>query len=962
MGGGRRFRGEVGLFYNNGMKTVLRPWHKLATPREEVRGGRSFNPDEFAINLSQVVSGKGPSDYVRPEAFFARTSFTSALVEHAGAVFRRLSGDTKAPPVMTLMTQFGGGKTHTLTALWHLSQAGADAGKYEGVGKLLSTAGLSAASQAAAAVFVGTAWDPRSGSETPWLDIARQLAGDDGVSALGLSAQETPPGTDALQKVFRLAGRPCLILVDEALNYINRHREGAEKFHAFLQNLTVAALGAERTAVMLSLPRSSVELTPWDVEWQGKIERVVRRVAKDLIVTDQGDVADVVRRRLFSDLGEARERGRISRAHAQWCLKNRDALPRERVSHSADKLAVEGLAHDFDLCYPFHPSTLSVFQRKWQGLPQYQQTRGTLAMLAQWVSRAYDAAFRNDGGDSLITLGSAPLEARDFRSVVLGQLGENRLQAALDADLCGANSHASSLDADTRGAQRGIHRRAGAAIFFESSGGQRDKVASLPELRYAVGGPGVETASVDDAVFKLEKRAYYLRRSGESAYKIHFAPTMRKIVNDRRASLDEEERILPRMREVVRKEFEKGPGNAELSFFPMDGAAVADAPRLTLAVLDPRWEWDSDVRRLLSEWTVRRDSSPRLYPGALVWCVKKRGQDLREKAAWSLAWEDVRRDLAQGALGTEISEEDKREIERNCREELEAAREEVWSSYRFAVLADGGEEDGVKHLDLGVGHSSSGRNLRERILAAMRGLGLLNETVGVGYLTRNWPPALLESGEWPLSVLRKSFLDGALTRLPDPDVILRRVLPEYVSDGRFGLAVGKDSEGGYMRVYYGEPVGSEEIEFVGDVFLLTKSRAEALKSPPVAGLSESGRASSSAEGGGLMGGESVLVGDGFSDGGESLLAGEEEGVGLGDESDMKVFRISGDIPPDSWNRVGLKLLSKFRGQRAELLSARASFRVRTKGASSAVLLREWTRALEDLGLSEKIRITPEEDE
>src|SRR3990172_3499791 len=109
----------------------MEPWYKVVTPRKEVREGRSFNPDEFAIHLEQIVAGKAPPDYQKPGQFFDRTCFTRALREHTGMVLRRLAGKTEnAAPVLPLVTQFGGGKTHTLTALYHLARAGKAAAKY----------------------------------------------------------------------------------------------------------------------------------------------------------------------------------------------------------------------------------------------------------------------------------------------------------------------------------------------------------------------------------------------------------------------------------------------------------------------------------------------------------------------------------------------------------------------------------------------------------------------------------------------------------------------------------------------------------------------------------------------------------------------------------------------------------------------------------------------------------------
>src|SRR3990172_5762212 len=155
----------------------MEPWYKVAIPRKEVREGRSFNPDEFAIALEQVVAGTAPEDYRKPDQFFARNVFTRALREHAGMVLRRLSGKTEnTAPVLTLITQFGGGKTHTLTALYHLGTNGDATARLPGVADLLREAGISSVPKAKVAVFVGNAWDPQPGRETPWIDVARQLA------------------------------------------------------------------------------------------------------------------------------------------------------------------------------------------------------------------------------------------------------------------------------------------------------------------------------------------------------------------------------------------------------------------------------------------------------------------------------------------------------------------------------------------------------------------------------------------------------------------------------------------------------------------------------------------------------------------------------------------------------------------------------------------------------------------
>ena len=144
------------------------PWYKVVTLRKEVREGRSFSPDEFAIALEQVVAGTAPPDYSDASQFFSRTCFTRALTEHSGVVLRRLSGRTEnTAPVLTLVTQFGGGKTHTLTSLYHLANAGPAAAELPGVSGLLSEAGIAEAPAARVGVFVGNAGIPPRGGRRP---------------------------------------------------------------------------------------------------------------------------------------------------------------------------------------------------------------------------------------------------------------------------------------------------------------------------------------------------------------------------------------------------------------------------------------------------------------------------------------------------------------------------------------------------------------------------------------------------------------------------------------------------------------------------------------------------------------------------------------------------------------------------------------------------------------------------
>jgi hypothetical protein len=492
-------------------------------------------------------------------------------------------------------------------------------------------------------------------------------------------------------------------------------------------------------------------------------------------------------------------------------------------------------------------------------------------------------------------------------------------------------------------------------ILFESSGGQVDKVAHLPELRFALGEPEIDTTSIDNAALALEAKAFFIRKVGTDGFQIRHQPTLKKVVSDRRASLDEDTEIKPAMRSLVQKEFDKG-ASIPIVTFPTDGASVQDSPKLTLVVLDPESEWteNGSVQKQIAEWTKQRGKSPRLYPGSLVWCLKKPGRDFREKVEILLAWKRVFREITEGTLGGDFDKADLVEIKSRVAEAEEAARDEVWGGYRFVVIYDpsprpspqgrGSDEvrepsptgrgfkgEGLKVVDLGAGHASSAETLCGRIISALKAEALLNESVGAGYIDRNWPPALKESGAWPLTSLRQSFLNGSLTRLIDPDAVLKKKIVEFVSKGDFGLASGQKTDGTYERLLFEEMISSDEVASDSGVFLLKKAKAKALKK-------------------------------GIETPEPEPPAGPEPEpptppvppVGPTAEPESCTIRVMGAVPPELWNRFGTKVLPKLRA--GEKLSVGIDFYVTIKTDRSENLKSELQQIIDDLGLTDKIEI------
>ena len=143
---------------------TMKPWYKVVTPREDLREGRPQDASEFAVHLDKVREGSAPRDYQDPRRFFVRTYLTETLCSFAADVVGRLSGKTvETNAVYNLTTQFGGGKTHALTLVYHLARAGSKAYAWPGVMEIANKAGVSTLPEAATAIFVGTEFDSLTG-------------------------------------------------------------------------------------------------------------------------------------------------------------------------------------------------------------------------------------------------------------------------------------------------------------------------------------------------------------------------------------------------------------------------------------------------------------------------------------------------------------------------------------------------------------------------------------------------------------------------------------------------------------------------------------------------------------------------------------------------------------------------------------------------------------------------------
>ncbi len=816
----------------------LKPWYQVVTPRKDLCEGRPLDASEFAVHLDQIRDGRAHEDYQKPERFFERTFLTRSLLGLAAEVVRRLSGEkTETSAVFNMTTQFGGGKTHALTLLYHLANHGPAAQKWQGVPSILEKAGIKEIHKAATAVFVGTEFDSIQGRggddgtplrKTPWGEIAFQLSGKEGFRVVEQHDKDfIAPGSDVIRK-FLPKDKPCLILVDELMNYISRSRKIGlvGPLYNFLQNLSEEARGNDRMVLVASIPASELEMGPDDQSDYERLKKMLDRVGKPVIMSAESETSEIIRRRLFEwDHRAVNQEGRVllSReavdtctAYADWISQYSDQMPSWFTEHSREA---------FLQTYPFHPAVLSVFERKWQGMPRFQQTRGVLRMLALWVSNAYQQGFKGLHKDPLIDQGVAPLDDERFRACVFEQLGESRLEGAVTADICGKkDSHAVRFDEEAVDAIKAarLHRKVAASVFFESNGGQgaNRQHASVPEIRMSVGGPDLDIGHIETVLQTLLDGCYYLN-ADKNLFRFSLKENLNKRFSDRKASVRTED-VEKLVKEEIQKVFPPTEGIDRI-FFPEKSSQIPDRPVITFVILSPEQSLQDskNSRKSIEEMTREYGKSARTYKSALIWIVPESSGPLNEEAKKLIAWEDLSNE------GLKLDDVQQRQLDTNVQKARRDLKESIWRAYKHLMFL--GKDNNLRDdVDLGLVTSSAAESMCRFIILQLRQTDEIVKDYMPRTLVRNWPPAFVE---WSTRSVRDAFFSSPqFPRLLHVDAI-KETIARGVQEGHFAY-VGKSPKGGYSPFLFKKPLSSLEVEISDDLFIISVEEAEKHIKPP----------------------------------------------------------------------------------------------------------------------------------
>ena len=938
----------------------LKPWYDVVKPREDLREGKPLDASEFAVHLDKVRLGDAPEVYKSPQQFFERTFLTENLTGLSAEVVRRLAGlTTETSAVFNMTTQFGGGKTHALTLLYHLAKHGSAAGKWRGVQKILDRASIKGIPDGCAVgVFVGTEFDSLTGRggkdgeplrKTPWGELAWQLGGAEAFAHVAKhDAEFVEPKGDVIQKMLP-ADRPCLILMDEVLNYMSTYRDKGyhNKLYNFIQSLSETVRGRHNVVLVGSIPASELSYTDRDHADQQRLKNLLDRVGKAIIVSVEAETSEIIRRRLFEwDDRAVTPDGRIllnkdaedtCKAYADWVQEYRDQLP---------ALINPDLAREqFRATYPFHPMVISVFERKWQTLPRFQQTRGVLRLLALWVSRAYQDGYKGAQRDPLVALGTAPLDDPIFRAAVFEQLGETRLEAAVTTDIAGKkDAHAVRLDAEAVDSikKARLHRKAATTIFFESNGGQvgaESQEASVPEIRLAVCEPESDIGNIETVLDALTDACYYLNVE-TTRYKFSLKENLNKRFADRRATVQP-----PQIDEEVKREIQKIFTPKDLIdrvFSPEKSIQVSDRPVVTVIIGDlTRTMEDETATKAFADQIVREcGTSSRTFKSALIWMVAESAQPMREEARKLLAWQAINDE----ADDLKLDETQKRQLQENINKARRDLKESIWRCYKNVLLL--GKDNALKHVDLGWVYSSSvtsSMNDGNPITNALNRLstdGDVEKGVSPNFLVRNWSGAFKE---WPTKSVRDAFYASPVfPRVLNAEAI-KETIARGVESGQLAY-VGKTPAGNYQPFVFGQSIDAMEIEFSDDMYVITAETANAYLAVqnPAAPTAPTGDGSVPAQ-------PTTPTGQPPVDGGGQPALPHPPAA---PEKALKISW-SGDVPPQRWMNFYTKVLSRFAATPG--LKLTVQIEVTPPDGVSKQTVEDTQNSLRELGLNDDVQ-------
>jgi predicted AAA+ superfamily ATPase len=649
--------------------TGLKPWRDVVTPHPDVASG-NYQEAEFAADLWQVFKGNAAREYRDPVEFFRRTFLTQGLRELLLSSIRRWRKDAGGNPVVELQTTFGGGKTHSMLALFHLT-AGIPAKDLPGMDGVLAEVGGDLPGKINRAVLVGNQLTPGQSEKKPdgveihtlWGELAWQLGGKAGYEKVRQADETATNPGDALGTVIRAAA-PCLILIDEWVAYARQLMDDRkliggdfETQFTFAQTLSEQVKAIPGALLVVSIPASdhldgvSPNAGVSDEEVGGsrgreavaRLRNVFQRVASQWRPANAEESYEIVRRRLFEPVDGKdafTQRDLVVRAFTDHYTRHPGDFPAE--CRDADYL------RKMQQAYPVHPEVFERLYQDWSGLVRFQRTRGVLRLMASVIHNLWES------GDTgiLILPAHMPIGAQKIEGELTRYLPHG-WTTVIEKDVDGPDSTPRKIDAANNNLGRiSATRRVARTLFLGSAPMSDASNRGMEDRRIKLGCtlPGEAPAVFGDALRYLAQSATYLYQDN-ARYWYATQPTVAKLAADRADELKRQrdrvlEEIMNRIREEMREPKRRGEF-PRVHAFPGSSVDVPDEESVGLVVLSPESAWakEQDSAAIVAAQKIldNRGSSPRLNRNTLIYLAadRQRLEELEDAARRFLAWDSI---------------------------------------------------------------------------------------------------------------------------------------------------------------------------------------------------------------------------------------------------------------------------------------------------------------------------------
>lgn len=675
----------------------LLSWREVVEPHEDVATG-DFQQAEFAADLGKVHAGSAPSEYCNPHDFFSRTYLTEGLRTLVVGVAKRLSG-SGGDPVVELQTNFGGGKTHSMLALYHMAGE-TPARDLPGLDQLLVEHAVTVPENVNRAVLVGTSRGPldtisRPGGReirTTWGEMAWQLGGAEAFDRIARNdARGIAPGSHVLETIFRNYS-PCLILIDEWVAYLRQiyMTDGlpSGSFDAnltFVQSLTEAVKASPATVLVAALPASQIEVGgEGGAEALTRLKQTFSRLESTWRPASQEESYEIVRRRLFKDVPGDRFH------HRDNTLKQFTKLYRNSANDFPRGSAEQDYRHKLEKAYPIHPELFDQLYTNWGSLERFQRTRGVLRLMAQ----AIHTLWMNGDPSVMIMPGSIAVGSEQIESELLHYLDVS-WQSIIAGDVDGGVSIPYKIDQSAPNLNRfSAARRVARAIFMGTAPVHAQKNRGLDDKQINLGvvQPGERPVVFGDALRRLSNRAQFLH-SEQGRYWYSMSASLNRLSADRAEQIEQTMlniEIDKHLKGYINSLSDRGHFNA-IQVAPVNSGEIPDEAggvrAIVLGVTHAHNGRDESPALILAkDFLLHRGSMSRVYRNMLVFLAADSRQidGLKDSMRNLLAWESIIRDKEHLNL-TQRDSTLAREKGAEAKDTVSTRLKEAWSYLLYPV-------------------------------------------------------------------------------------------------------------------------------------------------------------------------------------------------------------------------------------------------------------------------------------